>query len=533
MGGAFEFAGGGTQAGTHMVEPAGGAMAWPPAQRAAVYRAIFERRDMRHFAGGEVATAVLHRLLLAAHHAPSVGFMQPWRLIRVRDAALRQRLHALVEQERQRTAEALGERGAAFLRLKVQGILDAAEVWVLALAEGRESHVFGRRTMPFMDVASAACAIQNMWLAARAEGVGLGWVSIFEPAAVAAVLDMPAGALPIAILCLGPVERFDDAPMLQQAGWAQRLPLAEVVFEDRWGRPCAWVGQAPNPRDLVAAVQPGCADMGPRRIVCLTEETTEWLYLLGQEHRIVGISGYTVRPRRARQEKPRVSAFLSAKIDQLLALEPDHVFGFSDLQANIAAELIRAGVAVTVFNQRSVEQILAMLAQVAALVGCSDVAAGHLAAMRARLQGMQEAVAQRLAAGQRRPRVYFEEWDEPLISAIRWVSELIGIAGGEDIFPELATQPHGKDRIVHDPQEVVRRAPDVIIGSWCGKKFRPERVAQRPGWSDIPAVRHGQVFEIKSADILQPGPAALTDGVEQLHRIITEWMDRHGHDRTV
>ncbi len=263
---------------------------------------------------------------------------------------------------------------------------------------------------------------------------------------------------------------------------------------------------------------------GPQRIVCLTEETTEWLYLLGQEARIVGISGYTVRPRRAREEKPRVSAFLSAKIDKILALQPDCVFGFSDLQADIAAELIRHGVQVTVFNQRSVAQIVDMLYQVAAMVGQAEQGLAWIARTQARLD-------QIAAAGRalpRRPRVYFEEWDEPCISGIRWVSELVGIAGGDDCFPELAAMPLGKDRIIGEPQRIVDRAPDIVVGSWCGKKFRPERVAARPGWQAVPAVRDAQLFEIKSADILQPGPAALTDGVEQLHRIVLEWSARHG-----
>lgn len=267
---------------------------------------------------------------------------------------------------------------------------------------------------------------------------------------------------------------------------------------------------------------------GPQRIVCLTEETTEWLYLLGQEHRVVGISGYTVRPRRAREEKPRVSAFLTARIDRILALRPDCVFGFSDLQADIAAALIRAGVQVTVFNQRSVDEILAMLYQVAAMVGCADAGLARIAAMRARLEAIRAEVAALVASGRRRPRVYFEEWDEPPISAIRWVSELLGIAGGDDIFPELAVQPLGKDRIIADGVEIVRRAPDIVIGSWCGKKFRADKVAARAGWRDVPAVRTASLFEVKSADILQPGPAALTDGVEQLHRIVRDWMVAHG-----
>ncbi len=258
---------------------------------------------------------------------------------------------------------------------------------------------------------------------------------------------------------------------------------------------------------------------GPQRIVCLTEETTEWLYLLGQEARIVGISGYTVRPRRAREEKPKVSAFLSAKIDKILALRPDCVFGFSDLQADIAAELIRKGVQVTVFNQRSVEEIFSMLYQVAAIVGQPERGIELLKGMRDSLQAIERA-AQALP---RRPKVFFEEWDEPHISAIRWVSELVGIAGGDDCFPELSRQPMGKDRIIGDGAEIVRRNPDIIIGSWCGKKFRPEKVAARPGWDSVNAVKNGQLFEIKSADILQPGPAALTDGVNQLHRIMLNW----------
>ena len=265
------------------------------------------------------------------------------------------------------------------------------------------------------------------------------------------------------------------------------------------------------------------ASPGPRRIVCLTEETTEWLYLLGQEHRIVGVSGYTVRPARARHEKPRVSAFLSAKIDKILALEPDCVFGFSDLQADIASALIRQGVQVTVFNQRSVAEIFSMLFQVAAMVGESAQGLQRIAAMRASLDGMAA-----VAAGlPRRPRVFFEEWDVPHISAIRWVSELLAIAGGDDCFPELALQSLGKNRIIADGAEIVRRNPEIIIGSWCGKKFRSEKVAARLGWQDVAAVRERQLFEIKSADILQPGPAALTDGVAQLHRIVMDWSARH------
>jgi iron complex transport system substrate-binding protein len=264
---------------------------------------------------------------------------------------------------------------------------------------------------------------------------------------------------------------------------------------------------------------------GPQRIVCMTEETTEWLYLLGQEHRIVGISGYTVRPRRAREEKPRVSAFTSAKIDKILALQPDCVLGFSDIQADIAAELVRRGVQVTIFNQRSIAEIFSMLHQLAGMVGQEQNGLERIAALQAQLTTIEAAVAARVAAGARRPRVFFEEWDEPPISAIRWVSELLGIAGGNDCFAELSTESLGKNRIIADPLEIVRRNPDIVIGSWCGKKFRAENVAARPGWQAVNAVRHGQLFEIKSPDILQPGPAALTDGVAQLHAIVTRWMD--------
>jgi len=264
---------------------------------------------------------------------------------------------------------------------------------------------------------------------------------------------------------------------------------------------------------------------GPQRIVCLTEETTEWLYLLGQERRIVGISGYTVRPRRARDEKPRVSAFLSAKLDKIMELQPDCVLGFSDLQADIAADLVRRGVQVTIFNQRSVAEIFSMLFQLAAMVGEAEQGARLIAQMQAGLRAMQAAVADRVAAGARRPKVFFEEWDNPHISAIRWVSELVGIAGGDDCFPELAAEPLGKNRIIADGADIVRRNPDIILGSWCGKKFRPENVTAREGWGAVNAVRHRQLFEIKSPDILQPGPAALTDGVQTMHRIILQWMD--------
>jgi iron complex transport system substrate-binding protein len=250
----------------------------------------------------------------------------------------------------------------------------------------------------------------------------------------------------------------------------------------------------------------------PSRIVCLTEETTEALYLLGEDWRIVGISGFTVRPPRARKEKPRVSAFTSAKLDRIVALEPDLVLGFSDLQADIAADLVRRGVEVHVFNQRSVAEILRMLRTLGGMVGCEQ-----------RTEAGLEAIRTSAASLPRRPRVYFEEWDQPQISAIRWVSELIGIAGGDDVFPELATQSLGRDRIVTDPLEVPRRAPEIIFGSWCGKKFSPRAVAERTGWAGVPAVRDGELHEVKSSIILQPGPAALTDGVRGLHRVVAHW----------
>ncbi len=259
--------------------------------------------------------------------------------------------------------------------------------------------------------------------------------------------------------------------------------------------------------------------MGPQRIVCLTEETTEWLYLLGQEQRIVGISGYTVRPRRARVEKPRVSAFLDGNVEKIVALQPDLVIGFSDMQAALADKLIRAGLNVFITNQRSIVQIFDTMRLVAGLVGAQERAETWIVACQQRHADIA-AAAERWP---RRPRVYFEEWDEPMISAIQWVSELITVAGGDDIFPERAVMSLGRDRVLADVLEPARRAPDLIVGSWCGKKFRPEKVAARDGWAEVPAVRHGRLHEIKSCDILQPGPAALTDGLEQLHRFCTEW----------
>jgi iron complex transport system substrate-binding protein len=239
----------------------------------------------------------------------------------------------------------------------------------------------------------------------------------------------------------------------------------------------------------------------------------------------VGISGYTVRPKRARQEKPKVSAFLTAKIGQILELKPDCVFGFSDLQADIAAELIRKGVQVTVFNQRSLAEIFDMLYQVAATVGVLDKGLELIANMHAHMDRIRESASQ----FRQRPKVYFEEWDEPQISAIRWVSELVGVAGGDDCFPELSVESLGKNRIIADPLEVVRRNPDLIIGSWCGKKFRPEHVAARPGWEDVNAVKSKQLYEVKSPIILQPGPAALTDGLTELHRIMQ--LVTHAHSQ--
>lgn len=258
----------------------------------------------------------------------------------------------------------------------------------------------------------------------------------------------------------------------------------------------------------------------PSRIVCLTEETTETLYLLGEERRIVGISGYTVRPARARREKPRVSAFLTARADKILALEPDLVIGFSDIQADIARDLIKRGLNVLVFNQRSIAEIFGMIRALAAIVGAAERGEKLVAELQAGLDAIRSQ-AGRFGA---RPRVYFEEWDEPMISGIRWVSELIGIAGGEEIFPERARSADARGRILEDPDEVVRRQPDIILASWCGKKFRSEKVLARPGWGAIPAVRDGQLFEIKSAEILQPGPAALTDGLRRMHGIIADWV---------
>lgn len=265
----------------------------------------------------------------------------------------------------------------------------------------------------------------------------------------------------------------------------------------------------------------------PERIVCLTDETTETLYRLGEQQRIVGISGFSVRPPEAPREKPRVSAFTHAKPERILELDPDLVVGFSDLQAGIAADLIRSGIPVHIFNQRDLAGIFAMIRMLGAMVGVQGKADTLLAELQAGLTGTAEAG----LALPRRPRVYFEEWDDPLISGIRWVSELIGLAGGEDCFGDRAERPEARDRIVTDPREVVRRAPDIIIGSWCGKPFQAERVAQREGWEAIPAVRNGHLYGIASEEILQPGPAALTDGLARLHGIIRGWAFSEGRDR--
>jgi iron complex transport system substrate-binding protein len=258
----------------------------------------------------------------------------------------------------------------------------------------------------------------------------------------------------------------------------------------------------------------------PARIVCLTEETVETLYLLGEERRIVGVSGYAVRPPQVRREKPRVSAFISADVPKILALEPDLVFTFSDLQADIAAALIRSNISVHAFNQRDVAGILAMIRTVGALVGVPAKADGLAGALGRRIDAARERAMRRRA----RPRVYFEEWDDPMISGIGWVSELIDIAGGVDVFPALAREKSARDRIVTADQ-VIGADPDIIVGSWCGKKFVPAKVAARQGFYAIPAVRTGWLREIKSTLILQPGPAALTDGLDQLQSIVETWCE--------
>jgi iron complex transport system substrate-binding protein len=262
--------------------------------------------------------------------------------------------------------------------------------------------------------------------------------------------------------------------------------------------------------------------MGPNLIVCLTEEPTETLYLLGEQNRIVGISGFTVRPPEARRDKPKVSAFTSAKVEKILELKPDLVVGFSDIQADIARDLIKAGVEVWISNHRSVVGILDYVRRLGALVGAAERADRLAAGFERHIAEISQAS----AALKRRPKVYFEEWDEPQITGIRWVSELVGIAGGDDIFPAHAAEPLAKHRILANSAEVIPHAPDIIFGSWCGKRFRPEQVAARPGWDAIPAVQRGDLYEIKSPIILQPGPAALTAGLSALSTIIRRWDER-------
>lgn len=262
----------------------------------------------------------------------------------------------------------------------------------------------------------------------------------------------------------------------------------------------------------------------PQRIICMTEETVETLYLLGEQDRIAGISGFTVRPPEARKEKPKVSAFTSAKIPKILALKPDLVLGFSDLQADIAAELIREGIEVYVLNHRTVDGILRMIRTLGRIVDASEKAESLANEYETKIANIKAITDQ----WPTKPRVYFEEWWDPIISGIGWVSELLEIAGGIDCYADNAKQQGGKDRIVANPLDVVAKKPDIIIGSWCGKKFHPNKVGERAGWADVPAVKTEQVFEIKSAYILQPGPAALTDGLDQLFAITSEWQKQYG-----
>ena len=271
--------------------------------------------------------------------------------------------------------------------------------------------------------------------------------------------------------------------------------------------------------EALTAGLPQNVESYPRRIICLTEETTETLYLLGEEDRIVGISGYTVRPPEARQ-KPKVSAFINAKFEKIIALEPDLIFAFSDLQADIARELIRCGVTVFTFNQRSVTEILQMILTVGRIVGCAEKAARLVARLQCGIDEIQHS-AQRFT---HRPKVFFEEWNDPLISGIRWVEELIELAGGETLYPELRNHKVAKDRILN-PSDVAAHNPEVIIASWCGRAVKKSLIRERLGWSEIHAVRQGHVYEVKSTYILQPGPAALTEGIRQLHYLIARAAD--------
>jgi iron complex transport system substrate-binding protein len=256
----------------------------------------------------------------------------------------------------------------------------------------------------------------------------------------------------------------------------------------------------------------------PERIVCLTEEPTEVLYAIGESERIVGISNFTVRPARARKEKPRVSAFISAHIDRIIELEPDLVVGFSDIQADIARDLIKAGVEVWISNHRTVEGILGYVRRMGAMVGAVQKADDYAVTLENHLTE----VAESSKSFPHRPRVYFEEWNDPLITGIGWVAELIRIAGGDDIFPELSAQSLAKDRIIADPSEVAGRSPEVILASWCGKRVQFDHIYERSGWSTVPAIEKGNVYEIDSSIILQPGPAALTAGLDEIHRLLLE-----------
>lgn len=268
-------------------------------------------------------------------------------------------------------------------------------------------------------------------------------------------------------------------------------------------------------------------DYTPQRIVCLTTETVEVLYALGQQHRIVGISGYTVRPPAARKEKPKVFAFSSGDLQKILAVGPDLVLSFSNLQAQVAHDLIKSGVEVLAFNQKSVADIYSMIDRLGRLCGVEEKAAALMRQLDSQIISTNATFETILARAGRKPRVYFEEWDEPMISGIRWVSELIGLAGGDDCFAAEALRHEAGQRIVSDPLEVVRRAPDIIVGSWCGKHFRPERVAARVGWETVPAVRDAEIHEIKSALILTPGPVAIEEGLPALNRIFLDWANRH------
>jgi iron complex transport system substrate-binding protein len=267
--------------------------------------------------------------------------------------------------------------------------------------------------------------------------------------------------------------------------------------------------------------EPRAAGQGAQRIACLSTEAVETLYLLGAQDRVCGISGFTVHPPEARRDKPKISGYSSAQLDRILAVQPDLVIAFSDMQADIVAELVRAGQQVHVFNQRSLAGMLAMVGTLGALAGCADAAAALVAQLQAQI-----ATAQQLNRGlQHRPRVWFEEWHEPLMSGVGWAAELVTLAGGDDCFPELSVHASAKQRIVADPLAVVARQPDIIIGSWCGRKFVPSTVCERPGWHDLPAVRQGFVREIKSADILSPGPGLVTRALPQLQALFAEWRE--------